>query len=59
MVRTRRRFLQLALSDVLFLMALGTIAALYSGSIHLAGIVAIVAVLAVFCIAACNALRIA
>ena len=54
-----RTFLQLALSDVLFLMALGTIGALYNGSIHLAGVVAIVAVLAVFGIAACNALRIA
>lgn len=50
------RFLQLALIDVLFVLALGTLGVLFNGHIHMAGIVAIVAVLAVFCVSALYAL---
>ncbi len=50
------RFLQLALIDVIFGLALATLAYLYSGTIHSAGLVAIAAVLAVFAISAGYAL---
>lgn len=51
------RLLQVALIDVLFLLALGTLGVLYSGEVHSAGLVAIAAVLIVFGIAAVYALR--
>ncbi len=51
------RFLQLSLIDVLFGLALATLAVLYSGHIHTAGLVAIAMVLAVFCVGAAYALR--
>lgn len=55
----RARFLQLVLIDVLYIIALATVGALYHGHVHTAGLVAIAAVLAVFCTAAAYALRIA
>lgn len=55
----RRTFLQLALIDVLFLIALGVLGARYHGHVHPAGNVAIAMVLAVFCISAVYALRLA
>lgn len=51
------RFLQVALIDVLFVLALGTANHVYKGEIHTAGIAAIAAVLAVFCVSAAYALR--
>lgn len=51
------RLLQVALIDVLFLLALGTLRVLYSGEIHAAGLIAIVAVLIVFGVSAAYALR--
>ncbi len=51
------RFLQLSLIDVLFGLALTTLAVLYSGHIHTAGLVAIAMTLAVFSFGAVYALR--
>lgn len=46
----KRRFLSLALIDVLFLIALGVLGARYHGHVHPAGNIAIAVVLAVFCV---------
>lgn len=54
-----RRMLELALIDTLFVIALGTCAFLYGGHVHVAGTVAIVAVLVVWASASAYALRIA
>lgn len=50
------RFLQLVLINVLFAIGLGTAGALYSGDVHPAGVVAIVAVLGIYVVASAYAL---
>ena len=55
----KRRFLSLALIDVVFLTTLVTLGARYYGHIHPAGLVAIALALSVFCAAAGYALRLA
>lgn len=51
------RVLKLALVNVLFALALGTLAILYEGKIHAAGVIASACVLAVFAVSAAYALR--